>query len=62
MNEAITTMNGGIASPKLDIRIDLDKYKSMCKRVENMLPWPHGAIEKRPGTKFIYDATTEPSV
>lgn len=60
INEAIVSFNSGELSPKIDVRIDTEKYKAGCRRLENMIATKYGGAERRPGTKFIYDATEAP--
>jgi len=40
---------GGIVSPELHSRPDLDKYANGLKDCINMLPLPHGPVRRRPG-------------
>jgi hypothetical protein len=61
INEAILSFNAGELSPKIDTRIDVEKYRSGCRRLENMIPTKYGGAEKRPGLQFIQDATTPPN-
>jgi hypothetical protein len=58
MNITITTFNGGYATPLLANRNDISKYESLCRKLDNMFPRIYGCVEKRPGTRFIFDATT----
>lgn len=52
-NEAILSFNAGELSPKIDTRIDVEKYRSGCRRLENMIPTKYGGAEKRPGLKYL---------
>jgi len=52
----INSFTGGVLTPRLDGRTDLDKYYSGCKTLENMLVLPYGGATKRPGTYYIADA------
>ncbi len=61
INESILSFNSGILSPKIDVRVDVEKYRSGCRRLENMIPEKYGCATKRPGFIFIYDATNAPS-
>lgn len=61
INIAILSFNAGELSPKIDVRSDTEKYQSGCRRFENLLPTKYGGAEKRPGLKFINDATEAPS-
>lgn len=56
INVPIINLNGGEFSPLIDVRSDLEKYKSGCRKLENFIPRVYGAIERRPGTKFIKEA------
>ena len=47
------SFNGGELSPWLDPRIDLDKYRSGCRQLENMLPAIYGGAMRRPGTEYL---------
>ncbi len=49
----IRSFNAGEWSPRLDGRVDLGKYSSSCKVLQNFIPMSHGPAERRPGTKFI---------
>lgn len=42
----------------LDARENLAKYQSGCSILENMIPLPQGAAQKRPGTKYIAEVKT----
>ena len=55
-NIAIINLNGGEYSPLIDARSDIEKHKSGCRKLENFIPRIYGAIERRPGTKFIKEA------
>ena len=50
---AFSSFTSGELSPRLDGRIDLEKYFSGTKTLENMVIHPHGGASRRPGTKFI---------
>ena len=50
---AFSNFTSGELSPRLDGRIDLPKYYSGCKTLENMIVHPHGGAARRPGTRFI---------
>lgn len=56
VNIPIVSFNGGEASPLIDQRIDTEKYTSMCRHLENMIPEIYGNAERRPGLKFVYDS------
>ena len=53
-----SSFTSGELSPRLDGRIDLEKYFSGTKTLENMVIHPHGGASRRPGTKFISEVKT----
>ena len=48
----VTNFQAGEFSPRLEGRIDLQKYNSGAQKLENMLIFPQGGITRRPGTKY----------
>ncbi len=53
INIPIVNLNGGVFTPLIDARSDIEKYRSGCRKLENFIPRIYGSIERRPGTKFI---------
>ena len=53
----LSTFNAGEWSPELYGRIDLDKYRNACRRIENFVLLAQGPATRRPGTQYI--ATTK---
>lgn len=51
-----TSWNGGLLSPTMDAREDINKYYSGASMMVNALVLPRGGFEKRPGTEFIGEA------
>lgn len=49
----LQSFNAGELSPKLDARIDQNKYDAGCQTLENFIPMIYGGAERRPGQKFI---------
>lgn len=47
---------GGVFDPALSARIDLQKYASACKELENFIVQPHGGAYRRPGLGYISTA------
>lgn len=47
------SFNGGIVSPELYGRPDLDKYASGLKDCINMIPLAHGPVKRRPGHPMV---------
>ncbi len=56
INVPIINLNSGEFSPLIDVRSDVDKYKSGCRKLENFFPRVYGVVERRPGTKYIKEA------
>lgn len=61
VNIPIIKFNAGELSSQIDARADVEKYEAGCRHLENFIPRIYGGAEKRPGTKFIYDATNTPT-
>lgn len=53
INTLIPSFNTGELSPRLWSRVDLDKYGSGCRVLENFITMPYGGVNRRPGTAFI---------
>lgn len=43
----------GELSPLLYGRVDFEKYVSGARRIENLIPHPHGPVSRRAGTRFV---------
>jgi len=60
----LMSFNAGELSPKLDARVDTEKYAAGCRQCQNMIPMPHGGVTRRKGFEFVaaakYDATNKP--
>ncbi len=56
MNIPIINLNGGLFTPLIDVRSDLEKYRSGCRKLDNYFPRIYGVVERRPGTRFIKEA------
>ena len=50
----LTSFNAGELSPLLEGRVDLAKYQSGCKVLENFVPTVQGPAIKRSGTMFVH--------
>jgi hypothetical protein len=57
VSSIITNFRAGEISPRLEGRIDLQKYNEAVKELENMIVFPQGGITRRPGT--YYAGTTK---
>ena len=53
---ATVSFNGGHFSPRLNGRIDLDKYAAACGTIDNFLPTVQGPAIKRSGFRFVHEA------
>lgn len=53
INIPIINLNSGEFSPLIDVRSDIEKYSSGCRKLENFIPRIYGVVERRPGTRFI---------
>jgi len=47
------SFTGGEFSPRLDARIDQEKYRSASRHIQNMIPLKQGPLTRRPGTQYI---------
>lgn len=52
----LSSFNGGELSPYLDSRVDIDKYQSGCRTLENMYVLPSGGVERRIGSEYIAES------
>ena len=52
ISSIITNFRAGAISPRLEGRIDLEKYNQAAKTLQNMIVFPQGGITRRPGTTF----------
>ena len=53
---SLVSFNAGELSPYLDARIDLEKYKSGCRQLQNAILETYGAARRRPGLQFVAEA------
>lgn len=56
------SMNTGELSPRLEARVDFNKYPSGLATLENMLPLPEGGIMRRAGTRYVAATKTGATV
>jgi len=52
VSSIITNFRTGEISPKLEGRIDLQKYNEAAQTLNNMVVFPSGGVTRRPGTYF----------
>ena len=57
-NPIYTNFSAGEWSARMEGRIELDKYHSSCRTLENMLVVSQGGADFRPGTKYIVKGKT----
>lgn len=53
----LPAFNGGETSPRVQGRLGLPAYKVGGQTIENMIPNLAGALERRPGTRYVANAT-----
>lgn len=53
MYATVNAFNAGELSEKMSGRVDVAQYYKGCRTLQNFLVTPYGAVERRPGTKFI---------
>ena len=49
----LSSINSGEFSPRMEARVDFDRYPNAAKMCRNFLLLPQGGITRRPGTRFI---------
>ena len=52
VSSIVTNFQAGELSPRLEGRIDLQKYSAGAQTLQNMLVYPQGGITRRPGTYY----------
>lgn len=55
-NLLVTALNAGELSPYMDARSDVEKYRTGCRTLENMIVLPYGGVYRRAGTQFLGEA------
>lgn len=53
LHKLVNNFSGGEISPQLDARVDLQKYDTSCRKLENFRPLPWGGAGFRSGTLYI---------
>ena len=51
---SLNCFNAGELSPKMLGRSDVSQYTKGCRTLKNFLVTPYGAVERRPGTKYLF--------
>lgn len=49
-------LNGGVFSPSMFLRDDLNTFKNSCQTMENFVPLPYGGARTRHGMRFIAES------
>ena len=57
----LSNFTSGEWSPKMNGRVDLEKYFNACEKLENFVLFPQGGVERRGGTRFINEVKTNSS-
>lgn len=55
-NLLVTALNAGELSPYMDARTDVEKYRTGCRTLENMVVLPYGGVYRRAGTQYLGEA------
>jgi len=55
-NILVSALNAGELSPYMDARVDVEKYNSGCRKLENMLVMTYGGVTRRAGTEYLGEA------
>ena len=50
---AFSSFTAGEISPRLEGRVDIEKYRDGLSELTNMVVMPHGGVTRRPGTEFL---------
>lgn len=50
---ALSSFTAGEISPRLEGRVNLEKYREGLADLTNMVVHPHGGVTRRPGTEFL---------
>lgn len=58
----VSQFSGGELSPRLDGRVDIKKFSSGCRVLENFTVVPHGGARKRSGSRFIIEQIADDDV
>lgn len=57
----ISAQNAGEFSPRMEARVDYEKYPAAFSRGKNLISLPHGGVTFRPGTRYISSTKTQSS-
>ena len=57
-NPFLSSINSGEFSPRMEARVDFDRYPNAAKMCRNLLLLPQGGMTRRPGTRFVKEVKT----
>jgi len=49
----LSSINSGEFSPRMEARVDFERYANAAKLCRNFILFPQGGISRRPGTRFV---------
>lgn len=52
-NPLLSSVNAGEFSPRMEARVDFDRYPNAARTCRNLLLYPQGGMTRRPGTRFV---------
>jgi len=52
-NPLLSSVNSGEFSPRMEARVDFERYPNAAKMCRNFLLLPEGGITKRPGSRYV---------
>lgn len=52
-NPLLQSLNSGEFSPRMEARVDFDRYPNAAKRLRNVILYPQGGFTRRSGTRFV---------
>jgi len=58
INPFLSSLNSGEFSPRMEARVDFERYPNASKMCRNFVLLPQGGITRRPGTRFIKEVKT----
>jgi len=53
VHQLLNNFTAGELSPRLDARVDINRYRNGLKTLQNGIVMPHGGVKKRPGTMHV---------
>lgn len=51
--DSLLSFTTGEVSPKIDARVDQEKYRSAMRQCLNLIPYKTGGVTRRPGTQYM---------